>query len=188
MIYDFLGSEHYESVSCVVDGDYDVFNAFQGSPVAENWKPVRVERGPKSEGDPGLPSDFPWLTRNELIMRTRAVVALRDMLEAGGEILPLATDDGVALYAFNVTRVLDAMDEENSIIKRFPDGQIMFVSAFAFRESMVRDEPFFKLPYRGCPILVGERFKERVHAAGLVGLDFRMVWSPEHGAVPRKFC
>jgi hypothetical protein len=40
------------------------------------------------------PSDFPWLGGHALILRTTAVEALRDLLEANGE-LPLATADGV---------------------------------------------------------------------------------------------
>ena len=51
---------------------------------------------------------------------------------------------------------------------------------------MVRDVPFFKLPYRVSPIFVGESFIERVQEAGLVGLEVILDWSPEGGAVRRR--
>jgi hypothetical protein len=45
------------------------------------------------------------------------------MLEAHGELLPLATDDGGDLVVLNVTTVLDALDEERSSVQRFPSTQ-----------------------------------------------------------------
>lgn len=180
MIYGMMLGENYECVSCVTSEGYAVFRTFQGSPLVENWRPVRVERGPIDDFHPALPSDFPWLTGCELIMRRRAVFALRDMLEAGGEILPLATDDGIALFALNVTRVLDALDEERSVVKRFPDSDgVMSIDEYVFHEDVVRDVPFFKLPHYGSQIYVGEPFRQRVLEAGLVGLEFTLLWSPE---------
>ena len=117
-------------------------------------------------------------------MRTRAVVALRDMLEESGEILPLATDDGVQLFLLNVTRVLDALDEERSIIECFPDSdRIMFLKAAAFHEDKVRGVPLFKLPHYGSQIFAGESFRQRVLESDLEGLAFDLAWSPEGGAV-----
>jgi hypothetical protein len=121
-----------------------------------------------------------------LIMRAGAVDALSDMLEAGGEILPLATDDGVELWALNVTRVIDALDEEHSILRRFPDGRIMFIAAPAFHEPLVRDVDFFKLPLHSSEIFFGECFIERVRAARLTGLKFNPVWSAEGGPIKRR--
>lgn len=55
------------------------------------------------------PSDFPWLIDQALAMRRAAVDALQDMLSSHGEVLPLASDDGVELFVLN-TIVIDALD------------------------------------------------------------------------------
>lgn len=186
MIYDIWFDSEGECISCVDDEGFEAFRRFQGVSIADSWGTVQVVQAPIAKGGTSLPSDFLWRTSGELIMRRRAVFALRDMLEAGGEILPLTTHDEVSLFALNVTRVLDAMDEENSKVKRFSGSDdIMYVRAHAFRESLVRDVPFFKLPYYGSPIFVGESFRERVREAGLMGLDFVLAWSPGTGAVEK---
>lgn len=184
MLYTMLGSEGYECAICKNDEDYDIFNGLQGSSLAEDWQPVCIIRIPLDDGRPALPSDFPWMLSSNLIMRRRAVFALRDLLEAGGEILPLATRDNVALSVLNVTRVIDALDVDNSIVEYAPDSdKILIHWTHAFHEPLVCDVPFFRLPNRSSPIFVNESFKRRVSEAGLVGLDFIPAWSPETGAI-----
>lgn len=186
LIFRMFDQEVYEYIDDESQG-CDQIDALQGTPVADTWQPARVKRVLVNEGRLTLQSDFPWLFSSVLIMRTRALVALRDMLEAGGEILPLSTDDGVPLYVLNVTRIIDAMDEERSVFSRFPNGLgIQRVEEYVFHEPRVRDVPFFRLPFPGSPIFVDESFKQRVEGAGLVGLEFSLIWSPEGGTVHWK--
>ena len=177
----------YEWVKCV-DGDHgnQYIKDVDGKSCANRWRPVPVERF-FADGDDQL-ADFPWLISHTLVMRRRAVDALRDVLEAGGEILPLATDDGVELFLLNVTRVIDALDLAKSQVWRFPEsGRIYFLETAAFHEHLVRDVDFFKLSIAPPnEIFVGERFVERVQAAGLVGLSFELAWSPERGPVKQR--
>jgi hypothetical protein len=187
MIYKPVVSDGFEWVGGVNFEDWDVFHSFDGTSRAEHWEPVRVERFAAIEGRDNRPSDFPWLASSTLVLRRRAVDALRSMLEPGAEILPLATDDGVELFVLNITRVLDdALDEERSTLLRFPDSQrIILIEAAAFREHVVCDVDFFQL--RQPQVLyVGDRFVDRVHAAGLVGLSFVPAWSPERGPILRS--
>jgi hypothetical protein len=60
----------------------------------------------------------------------------------------------------------------------------MLIKAAAFREHVVRDVDFFQLRQPRV-LYVGDRFVDRVHAAGLVGLSFVPVWSPERGPIPK---
>lgn len=183
MIYDIGGKDGYEFIDCVLNQGWWTLQDFNGSSRAAGWKPISVVRVVHNER-PLKPADIPWSSSSELVMRTRAVIALRDMLEAGGEILPLSTVDDVKLYVLNVTRVLDALDEQRSILERYDDtGEIMFIRAAAFHEHMVRGVPFFKLPRYGSALYIGEPFRQRVLAAGLTGLDFQLAWSPEAGAI-----
>jgi hypothetical protein len=111
-------------------------------------------------------------------MRRRAVEGLRPMLEAHGEVLPLATDDESELFVLNVTTVLDALDDDRSIVERFPGSdRIMRIKKVAFRPAIVRDVDIFRLPHRASPTYVSRRFVDAFNNAALVGLDFSLVWS-----------
>lgn len=133
------------------------------------WRPIRVRR--VAERQAVNHSDFPWLLSQALGMRRRAVVALRDLLDAHGEVLPLATDEDVELFVFNA-RVVDALDEKRSSVIRFPEsGRIMYMLETAFRESMVDKVDISRLPYRASLTYVSDQFVARVKEAGLTGLD-----------------
>ena len=175
-LYRPIGAEGYECINCVDPSDYDVFVDFDGSPRGATWKPIAVLRVRADARSGFKPSDFPWLGFS-LIMRASAVVALRDILEANGEILPLSTDDGVKLFVLNA-RVIDALDEARSTLVRFPDSdRIMWLKKPAFVESAIEGVDIFRIPnIRGSPTYVSERFVERVKAARLRGLDFNKVW------------
>jgi hypothetical protein len=178
MIYEPVVHEGYEWINTIEPSDYEVFSSFDGSRRAAEWKPVRVRRVRADEGQPGLASDFPWLGSHALIMRRRAQEALRRMLETHGELLPLATADGVDLVVLNVTTVLDALDEERASIQRFRNSQrIMRIKKVAFQPGLVRGIDVFRLPHRMSATYVSRRFVEASNAAGLVGVDFQPVWS-----------
>lgn len=103
--------------------------------------------------------------------------ALRDILAVNSELLPLSTDDGVELYVLNA-RSIDALDEANSLLMRFPGtNRIMHIQRVAFVASRIEGVDVFRLPHRASSTYVSERFVERVMATGLRGLVFNEVWS-----------
>lgn len=169
--------EGYEWVNCVNQDDYEVFAGFDGLPRAGTWKPIRVRRVSAQEGRIAEPSDFPWLGSDALVMRRSAVDALRDILDANGEVLPLSTDDGVDLFVLNA-RVINALDEANSSLMKFPGtDRIMRIKKAAFLRSAIVSADLFRLPHRASSTYVRERFVERINVAGLRGLAFEPVWS-----------
>ncbi|TKD12808.1 imm11 family protein [Polyangium fumosum] len=177
VIYEPIPAEHYECVNAIHSEEYEVFREFDGSPRAATWKPIAVRRVRADKRQGFKPSDFPSLGFGPLVMRRTAVDALRDILEANGEVLPLSTDDGVELYVLNA-RVIDALDEANSTLRRIPGtDRIMWIKKPAFFASAIEGVDLFRLPHRGSSTYVSERFVERVKAAGLRGLDFNEVWS-----------
>ena len=177
IIYQPLIEHDYECLNCCDYRDYEIFNMFDGSPRLETWRPIRVNSGPADEGQKGLPSDFPWLVSHVLVMRKQAILALRDILDTHGELLPLVTDDDAELFAFNA-RTVDALDETRSSIVRFPDSnRVMDIEQVAFVDSKIRGLDIFRLPYRAMPTYVSEYFVNRVNDAKLVGLEFEKVWS-----------
>lgn len=177
VIYEPLVAEGYEWVNAVQDEDYEVFLQLDGQPRASTWKPIAVRRVRADERQAFNPSDFPWLGSHALIMRRAAVDALRDILDANGEVLPLSTDDGLELFVLNA-RIVDALDEANSSLMKFPGtDRIMRIKRIAFVTSKIEGIDLFRLPHRASSTYVSERFVERVRAAGLRALVFNKVWS-----------
>jgi hypothetical protein len=171
-------TEGYEWINCVNQEDYEVFAAFDGSPRSTHWKPILVRRVRADARHAFKASDFPWLGSHALVMRRTAVDTLRDVLEAHGEILPLATEDDVELFVLNA-RVVDALDEARSSLMKFPGtNRIMRIKKVAFVDSRIRDLDMFRLPHRASSTYVSDRFVQRVKSAGLRGLKFNKVWSP----------
>lgn len=176
VIFEPCVDEGYEWINAYHDQDYEVFRTFNGQPRASTWEPIKVRRVRADKNHDFKPSDFPWLSAYALIMRRRAVEALRDILEANGEILPLATDDGVELFVFNA-RVVDALNEKQSSIEYLPGtNEIVWFNKISFSTSKIQGLDLFRLPLRAGSTYVSERFVNRVKEAGLEGLVFDQVW------------
>lgn len=132
------------------------------------------DRGRKAPGE-----QFQLVAGGGLVFDARALEALGDLLEGRGELLPLDVQDDEEEYRlFNVTRVSDALDEDQSELKRFSsDGRIMRVVRFAFDADRLAGETIFKLVQRPNYNYVTEVFRERAEAAALTGFRWREpVW------------
>jgi hypothetical protein len=94
----------------------------------------------------------------------------------------LAFDE--AEYAFfNITNVVDALDEAKSELKYFSDGGFHRVLRYAFKPEAVRDQLLFKIPQQpGGFAFVTDRFVEIVKANGLTGFGFDKKWTDEVSA------
>lgn len=175
-IFEPLVEEGYEWINCVDDTDYEVLATLNGSPRGMDWKPIAVNRVRADKHQDFKASDFPWLGSHALVMRQSAVDALRNILEANGEVLPLSTTDCVDLYILNAN-VIDALDEANSSLMMFPGtNRIMHIKKIAFVPSAIKGNDLFRLPHRASPTYVSERFVERVKETNLRGLTFNKVW------------
>jgi hypothetical protein len=149
---------------------------FDGTPRSKSWIPIPVERVTE---DVGLslpdPSDFP--SGCGFVVSQVAKEKLRPCLEQSGELLPLECPDG-EFWTLNVTRLVDALDEEGSEVLRASDsGEILMIHRHRFRAERLGPE-IFKLSQtpRGL-IYFTEAFVHRVRATSLKGLDFKLVWA-----------
>lgn len=150
--------------------------SFNGTPMKDTWRAQdRFQFVPRrlSKGDtPGLNTHIP-------VFSPKAAKVLADFLEPNGELLPI-TCGGEEYFVFNVTRVIDALDEDNCELKRFDSGRIMFVESFCFFPEKLIGINLFKVPQ--CilqDVFVTEPFVERVKTAKLKGFKFRLVWSSD---------
>jgi uncharacterized protein DUF1629 len=177
VIFTPLRRKGYELIDELTSDEYDVFESLDGTSRKANWKPIRVKRVRAYWNEACRPADFPWLGSDALIMRRSAVDALRDILDAHGELLPLETDDGIELYVFNV-RVIDALDETRSEVEKFQGtNRISYLGKIAFIPSAIHGVDMFKIPMRVSSTYLSERFVERVQGAKLTGLTFIEEWS-----------
>ncbi|HEV8580065.1 MAG TPA: DUF1629 domain-containing protein [Thermoanaerobaculia bacterium] len=150
-----------------------------GEPRGETWTPPVMELIHEDEGRRLSESDSPWLGSDALIFRPRAVAALGQLLRDNGELLPLVCPEA-ELWLFNVTNVIDALDQEASQIVRFEDGCIMWIKRHVFRPEILRGENVFKLHGpRVSETFVSDRFVQQWKSSGLKGVEFREVWRPE---------
>ncbi len=112
-----------------------------------------------------------------LIIRQRAVDALSDLLLQSGEVLPLRDESEAPLFAFNVTRVVDVLDEERSQLLRNGAGKILRIERPAFRlEALAHaSASIFKVTQ----LTRGLRAIPCARSAQLNGISFRQVWAAD---------
>ena len=183
-------SNHYDNLRFATEADIDrSLDGFGGEPMAAGWEPIRVEvHPPEFPVGPDTTTDFPGLG-GVTVFNARAAEALSDLLEGRGELLALEVEGGGdpyrELYAFNVTRLSDALDEQRSELIHFDDGErIMDVERFAFDPGKLVGETVFKLEQMpNWYVFVTGALVRRVEEAGLRGFSFdRRVWSPTESA------
>jgi uncharacterized protein DUF1629 len=156
----------------------EVFHRFNGTPIGASWVPWKVEVD-RPEGYEDSPlGDFPLMALHVPVFTERAVALLKPLLSGNGELLPLMCDEG-SYFAFNVTTVLDALDEEKSSAIRFTDGGIMNITGYEFFPEKVTS-PIFKLPQVPLmDVFVTDEFKDAVSRYDLKGFDFRLAWESQ---------
>ncbi len=174
-IYKTQPAEGFEWVHPVAQSDYELFR-FDGTPRVTRWFPVKVERSTHDENRKRLePGDFP--PGCGFVVSRAAKEYLGPCLEAAGELLPLDCPDG-EFWTLNVTRLVDALDEEGSEVLRSTEtGRILMVHRPRFHASRLGPE-IFKLPQTPrSAIYVSEEFVKKVKTSPLKGLDFKLVWA-----------
>ena len=177
-IYDTLNAKGYEIVTCESYDDIRQLADLGGASRKGDWTPPRVARARPSRRGGNKLADLPQSSL-AFIMRPSAVDALRDILEAHGEVLPLATNDGVELFVFNPRFVIDAIDKERSSYERVPETDIIWMRQYVFVESVIRGIDVFRVPFGPGRLYFSDRFVERVKAAKLKGTEFIKLWSSE---------
>lgn len=177
-IYEPLSVEGHELCQPERQEDYDtISDLIDGTSRAKIWRPIPMRLVHVDEGKKLAPSDAPWLGSDSLIFRRSVVEKLGSILSEYGELLPVACSE-TELWIFNPTRVLDALDEQGSTVRRFSSGSVMRVTRYMFRAEAIVGVDIFKIPHlRVSPTFVSGRFVQLWRSAGLVGLEFKKIWS-----------
>jgi hypothetical protein len=169
--------EQYELCHPTNHADFENIIVQLNGTMPHTWQPIKMEIIHEDEGRKFSESDAPWLGPHALIFRKEAVQIMGQLLNEYGELLPLQCDEA-ELSIFNVTQILNALDETASSIARFSTGRIMTIERYVFHPDIIRDIQIFKIPnLRASPTFVSEDFVQLWKSAGLRGLGFNKVWS-----------
>ena len=179
-LFDFIGAKGYEILHAVDPQGWDALGDLDGSPRGQTWVPQRVRRVRPSKREGFRPSDAPYACMSSiLVFRRSAVDALRDILDAHGELLPLEDEEAVELYVYN-PRSLRALDHAKSGGLRNEQGLLDVVYRHVFFPSVVEGVDIFRqTENRGGNIYLSERFLQRWKKAKLKGLDFKLAWDSD---------
>lgn len=177
-IYNRLNAKGYEFINTVRGyDDDDVLRKLWGPSRKHDWKPILVQSDlPGLRYKKAKVADIPY-AHDVLILRPSAISALQDILDAHGELLPLASHDGTELFAFNPRFVIDAIDKERSIYEQIPGTSIIAMRKYVFVESMIRDIDIFYVEFGPGQCVFSDRFVDRVKKAKLKGTEFIKLWS-----------
>ncbi len=146
-----------------------------GGSVASEWEVVEMVL---FEGEPGEKrkerkkpiADFTnGYVYDSCSERARQII--EPLVKGQVEFLPLKTPVGI-YYEMNIQRIA-CLDEENAIVKRFKDGQIMRAEKYAFLDEKLGGQHIFWEREIGIKVtFVSDEFKRLVEENGLTGLLF----------------
>jgi hypothetical protein len=164
----------------ITQGNWRPFSdLFNGFPVNRPWTNVTFGWDPDVSRLPK--GDCPLLFTHIPVFTTRAADALSDLLESNGELLPIVIS-GEEYFLFNVTRVIDGLDESESEIIRFKNSsRILDIERHCFLHEKIDKATIFKIPQMvTSDVFVTDVFVERVKSARLKGFKFPLLWSSEY--------
>lgn len=156
-----------------------LYKTFDGHSQINSWTPLKVIVLQEEEQTKKLQGDFPALTSNIPVFSEYASQVLNDILANNGEILPLDCGNKDAIYyAYNVTKVVDALDLEKSEIKYFKDStKVMRIVHYAFKPEKLHNVYIFRLPQMPLMyVFVTDDFVDVVTRNKLTGFAFEQVW------------
>lgn len=153
---------------CNATADHSLLYKFNGQIISDWIAPAVVFDRTKSQKI----SDFPIFSVHVPVFSKKAVQCMEEILLTHGQILPLKCERD-EYFAYNVTTVIDAIDEEKSEIIRIPTGKIVHVTKFVLNDDKLTGNSIFKLKHLELmEVFVTGDFVERVAQNNLSGFDF----------------
>lgn len=160
----------YDCLLLANSDQWEIFDAFNGQSIIN--KPTRVDvRYFKCEKS----GDFPYLASHVPVFNERAFKTLQPLISQNIESFQLESESD-SLYAINVLKVVDCLDYEKSEIEWLPEGNIMLIDRYVFKNDCAKGEHIFKIRQAELKdVLVSEEFKKLVESSGLEGLIFNPI-------------
>jgi hypothetical protein len=152
--------------------------------LAAAWTTPTFEIVGRDEFRSYLPmTDFPTLIGGTAVLRGRAADHLRPIIETCGEALPIRLSNHPEIvYLFNVTRVINAVDMQQSQFLELPSGAIGPCEHLVFDPTLIPNQAaFFKTTQMGPAntIFATQLAVDAVKRSGLTGHAFELAWTDE---------
>jgi len=156
--------------------DSDDSRRWKQPSLQDSWMPLEVS------GEVADYHDFPMLACMPVFSQ-RACSVLLDFLEPAGELLPLVSKTKMPYFFYNVTRIADVFDVENSECRFWcdPPTTTSGIDYFAFSQEKLDSLDIFRIPESPMLTIVSRRFVDRVLESGLSGFRFTKLWPLERG-------
>jgi hypothetical protein len=157
---------------------------FDGRPRASVWRPAAIKFIDADDEIPSRPCDISG-PLGEMVLNAKARQVLEPYLAGYGELLPLKCNEG-RYWAFNVTRLIDALDLHASDVVWGETGNILMINKHVFRPEALDGVLLFKIPQiRRGAIFFTDPFVQLIEGSGLTGLAFKRAWPQRPGDVRR---
>jgi RNA polymerase subunit RPABC4/transcription elongation factor Spt4 len=165
------------------------YDLFDGTPLPASLPFLRVQRR-AAHPDEGPCPDFPGLVDHIPVFSRGAVEALAKLLTPNGELVPLTCNDcDREMLAYNVTRVVDALDPARADVAPGDGKQARDVRSYTFRSQALAETSIFKLPETALKhVYVTEPFVDRVLEEGLQGFVFELMWVADEAPMLCPYC
>lgn len=147
-------------------------------PLAPYWTPQKVI------GRVRPMNDYPCVNLIIPAFSKRAVECLCDFLEPNGELLPLETSIG-EYYAYNITKVADIIDQEQSVFRWMSDKRsleyIYDITRYVCIPDKMTGLSIFNIVEMAGRAYVTQQFVDRVRSNKLQGFNFIKLWPIQDG-------
>jgi hypothetical protein len=182
MIYQFGPSEDYEWILPAGKGSstrlrHLLIGTDRGK-LRDQWVAPLMELLTSDEhGRPRRPADMPLYSGSgSLVVNRRARSVLEPVLGDDAEYLDLVVERE-EMWLVNAWQVVDALDEEKSVLKRFPNRtKVMEIVKYSFIPERLNGLQAFRIHQRPSKTFLAGSVVAAIRDAGLTGLSFRRVW------------
>jgi hypothetical protein len=168
------------------DGARIIFHP-QGQPFHESWEPSRfiyIAPGDEDYNPKATYGDFVWMGGGDIGLTAATAKKVGHLFTPYGELLLLNINGDLnKVFWFHCTNIVDALDENKSKIHRFADGRIMAIDEYVFLPGRIGDNEIFYVQGTRQGPFCTERFKQKIEAQKLTGLDFILLWSDEPAGI-----
>lgn len=154
----------------------------RGARCAQPWNPVPVSRlhKPRKRRVEELCDVTAIAAHVDVpVFSERARNVLQPILGATAEWLPLAFDEA-QYWLLNLLQVIDVLDVSKAHVRTLPNGRVLDIDTYAFKEELVSDQWLFKVVQHPFSVFATDRFRELVKVENLTGFFFQPVWDSDH--------
>jgi hypothetical protein len=143
-------------------------NEFDGSNISK-WGDIQITLQNKKMRDTIYPGS------GMVAFSEKAIEIMMPFLNGNVQILPLVHPTE-KYYLLNITNIIDALDYNNSEIKRLRSGTMIRVEQYVFKEDLIKNQDIFKIPYFTSFVYVSDSFRQAVIDNKLTGFNFIELW------------